>query len=66
MQGIHPHTSEYENITLHRRSCPEAIRMASKFGDNVVNVDYADKADAPPIEMPEAMPLTTVPPQAAI
>ena len=51
MQGIHPHTSEYENITLHRRSCPEAIRMASKFGDNVVNVDYADKADAPPIEV---------------
>lgn len=51
MQGIHPQTSEYENITLHRRSCPEAIRMASKFGDNVVNVDYADNADAPPIEV---------------
>lgn len=51
MQGIHPHTSEYENITLHRRSCPEAIRMASKFGDNVVSVNYADNADAPPIEV---------------
>lgn len=25
--------------------------MASKFGDNVVNVDYADNADAPPIEV---------------
>lgn len=51
MQGIHPHTSEYENITLHRRSCPEAIRMASKFGDNVVSVNYADNAGAPPIEV---------------
>lgn len=51
MQGIHPHTSEYENITLHRRSCSEAIRMASKFGDNVVSVNYADNAGAPPIEV---------------
>lgn len=51
MQGIHPHTSEYESITLHRRSCPEAIRMASKFGDNVVSVNYADNAGAPPIEV---------------
>lgn len=51
MQGIHPHTSEYENITLHRRSCPEAIRMASKFGDNVVSVNYADNAGAPPIKV---------------
>ena len=51
MQEIHPHTSEYENITLHRRSCPEAIRMASKFGDNVVSVNYADNAGAPPIEV---------------
>jgi GTP pyrophosphokinase len=51
MQGIDPHTSEYANITLHRRSCPEGIRMASKFGDNVVSVNYADNADAPPIEI---------------
>lgn len=49
MEGIHPHTAEYENITLHRRSCPEAIRMASKFGDNVVSVDYATDAAAPPV-----------------
>ena len=49
MEGIHPHTAEYENITLHRRSCPEAIRMASKFGDNVVSVDYATDVTAPPI-----------------
>lgn len=49
MDGIHPHTAEYENITLHRRSCPEAIRMASKFGDNVVSVDYATDPAAPPV-----------------
>lgn len=49
MKGIHPHTTEYENITLHRRSCPEAIRMASKYGDNVVSVNYADDASAPPV-----------------
>jgi len=49
MDGIHPHTAEYKNITLHRRSCPEAIRMASKFGDNVVSVDYATAPAAPPV-----------------
>ncbi len=49
MEGIHPRTAEYDNITLHRRSCPEAIRMASKFGDNVVSVDYATDASAPPV-----------------
>ncbi len=51
MEGIHPHTTEYENITLHRRACPEAIRMASKFGDNVVSVNYATDSSAPPIEV---------------
>lgn len=49
MEGIHPHTAEYENIMLHRRSCPEAIRMASKFGDNVVSVNYATDAAEPPV-----------------
>lgn len=49
MKGIHPHTTEYESITLHRRSCPEAIRMASKYGDNVVSVNYAENASAPPV-----------------
>jgi GTP pyrophosphokinase len=48
MLGI-DNTSANENIRLHRRSCPEAIRMASKYGDNVVSVNYADNADAPPI-----------------
>ena len=49
MHGIHPHTSEYENIMLHKRSCPEAVRLASKYGDNVVSVDYATDAETSPI-----------------
>lgn len=51
MKGIHPHTTDYDNITLHRRSCPEAIRMASKYGDNVVSVNYATDSSAPPVEV---------------
>lgn len=52
--GIRSHghkaqTDEYENITLHRRSCPEAIRLSSKYGDDVVSVNYADDPSAPPI-----------------
>ncbi len=39
------------DITLHRRSCPEAIRMASKFGDDVVSVTYATNAAAPPVQI---------------
>ena len=49
MHGIQPQASHYDNITLHRRSCPEAIRLASKFGDNVVSVNYAEDESAPPI-----------------
>lgn len=30
------------SITMHRRNCPEAIRLASKFGDNVVNADFSE------------------------
>jgi GTP pyrophosphokinase len=49
---VHGHkaqTDEHENITLHRRSCPEAIRLASKYGDDVVSVNYAEDPLAPPI-----------------
>ena len=49
---VHGHkaqTDEYDNITLHRRSCPEAIRLSSKYGDDVVSVNYADDPSAPPI-----------------
>ncbi len=49
MTGTHLHTTEYENIMLHRRACPEAIRMVSKFGDNVVSVNYAKDPSEPPI-----------------
>ena len=38
--------TDYRSIILHRRSCPEAIRMASKHGDDVVSVNYADDPDA--------------------
>ncbi len=58
MEGIHPHTTEYENITLHRRACPEAIRMASKFGDNVVSVNYATDSSAPPVEVHSSTSIT--------
>ena len=47
--GHKTHSDENENITLHRRSCPEAIRLASKYGDDVVSVNYAEDPSAPPI-----------------
>ena len=47
--GHKAHSDENENITLHRRSCPEAIRLASKYGDDVVSVNYAEDPSAPPI-----------------
>lgn len=28
------------SMTLHKRDCPIAIRLASQFGDNIVSVDY--------------------------
>lgn len=40
---------EGRHIMLHRRSCQEAIRMASKFGDNVISVNYAEDQNAPSI-----------------
>lgn len=49
VRGHKAQTDEYENITLHRRSCPEAIRLSSKYGDDVVSVNYADDPSAPPI-----------------
>lgn len=50
LHGIPSVTPEYDNnIMLHKRSCPEAIRMASKYGDNVVSVEYATDASAPPV-----------------
>ena len=49
VHGHRAQTDEYENITLHRRSCPEAIRLSSKYGDDVVSVNYADDPSAPPI-----------------
>lgn len=30
------------SITLHRRNCPEAIRLASKFGDNVIATPFEE------------------------
>ena len=28
------------SITLHKRDCPIAVRLASQYGDNIVSVDY--------------------------
>ncbi|MCM1348222.1 MAG: HD domain-containing protein [Firmicutes bacterium] len=28
-------------VTVHKRDCPKAIRLASQWGDNIVSVDYA-------------------------
>ena len=39
-------TDDYRSIILHRRSCPEAIRMASKHGDDVVSITYSDDPKA--------------------
>ena len=33
------------SITMHRRNCPEAIRLASKHGDNIVNVGFDESPD---------------------
>ena len=33
---------ENGSITLHRRNCAEAIRLASKLGDNIVNVNFEE------------------------
>lgn len=34
-----------DSITLHRRNCPEAIRLASKFGDNIVYMEFDEDPD---------------------
>lgn len=34
---------EDASVTMHRRNCPEAIRLASKQGDNIVNVPFEDE-----------------------
>ena len=30
---------------MHRRNCPEAIRLASKHGDNIVNIGFDEAPD---------------------
>ena len=37
---------DYEgNITIHRRNCPEGIRLASKNGDDIVDVPFEESPD---------------------
>lgn len=36
---------EDDSITMHRRNCPEIIRLASKHGDNIVNMDFSEDAE---------------------
>lgn len=33
--------SDTDHVTVHKRDCPTAIRLASQLGDNIVSVDYA-------------------------
>lgn len=35
----------HHNITLHKRDCPEAIGIASKLGDSIVPVHFAENPD---------------------
>lgn len=35
----------YGHLTIHRRSCPEVIRLASKEGDNIEAVDFSESPD---------------------
>lgn len=34
------------SITMHRRNCPEAIRLASKLGDSIVDTPFPEDPDA--------------------
>ena len=34
-----------DSITLHRRNCQEIITLASKQGDNIVNIDFHEEPD---------------------
>ena len=31
------------NITIHKRNCPDAIRLASQYGDSIVNIDFEEE-----------------------
>lgn len=33
--------TDSKSVTVHKRDCPKAIRLASQLGDNIVSVDYA-------------------------
>ena len=37
--------NEDGSITMHRRNCPEAIRIASKLGDTIVNTPFPEDPD---------------------
>ncbi|MCM1378306.1 MAG: HD domain-containing protein [Clostridium sp.] len=41
---------ENGNITVHKRDCPVAIRLASKMGDNIESVDYRADDTLYPVE----------------
>lgn len=42
---------ENKRITLHKRDCPAAIRMASQKGDNILSVDYVPDETLYPVEI---------------
>lgn len=43
-------------VTVHKRDCPTAIRLASQWGDNIVSVDYEPDATL----YPETIVVTAV------
>lgn len=39
------------SVTIHKRDCPKAIRLASQYGDNIVSVDFKPDATLYPIKI---------------
>ncbi len=33
------------HVTIHKRNCPTVIRLASKYGDSIVSVDFKERPD---------------------
>ncbi len=44
-------TDEAGHVTVHKRDCPTAIRLASQLGDDIVSVDFTPDATLYPVEM---------------
>lgn len=38
-------TEKNQSVTIHKRNCPTAIRLASQYGDSIVSVSFDEKED---------------------